>query len=154
MVEDVLMFVNMTVSVLMIGSVLLVYRQKLEWKEAKPIFMVTVPMYRIRGPLVFIGSRPASGSQNETENLQISSPYFNQADLTGKKAPDGRPILKPPSYELLVQYTRTTQGRVLAKREGRIPIGHFGEWFTEEGEFMESIFRQRLVQGLQKLLGM
>lgn len=82
--------------------------------------------------------------------------------MTGKKTPDGRPVLKPPSYELLVQYTRTTQGRILAKREGRIPIGHFGkhdslmkgEWFTEEGEFMESIFRERLVQGLQKLLGM
>jgi len=81
---------------------------------------------------------------------------------TAKKSQDGRPILQPPTYELLVQYTRTSQGRTLAKREGRIPIGHFGaflpltkgEWFTEEGEFKESAFRERLVGGLQKLLGM
>lgn len=45
MVEDLLMVINITVSVLMIGSVIYVYRQKLEWKEAKPIFMVTVPLY-------------------------------------------------------------------------------------------------------------
>lgn len=100
--------------------------------------------------------------QNETENLRVSSPYFNSAVSTGKKTQDGRPILKPPTYELLVQYTRTTQGRTLARREGRIPIGNFGaflsltkgEWFTEEGEFKEPIFRERLVEGLQKLLGM
>jgi len=43
--DDVMMAVNLVVSVLMIGSVLFAYRQKLEWKDAKPLFMMTVPMY-------------------------------------------------------------------------------------------------------------
>ncbi|SHO76592.1 Uncharacterized protein MSYG_0930 [Malassezia sympodialis ATCC 42132] len=164
-VDNAMMAVNFIVSVLMIGSVLFAYRQKLDWKDARPLFMVTVPIFAIfyvaffvvqhlRGPIVFLGSRQVSGNKNETENLRVSSPYFNSAVSTGKKTQDGRPILKPPTYELLVQYTRTTQGRTLARREGRIPIGNFGEWFTEEGEFKEPIFRERLVEGLQKLLGM
>lgn len=28
-----------------------------------------------------------------------------------------------------------------------------GEWFTEEGEFVEDIFEQRLLSGLQKAFG-
>ncbi|CCU99882.1 unnamed protein product [Malassezia sympodialis ATCC 42132] len=133
-VDNAMMAVNFIVSVLMIGSVLFAYRQKLDWKDARPLFMVTVPM--------------------------LTPSLWKQAVSTGKKTQDGRPILKPPTYELLVQYTRTTQGRTLARREGRIPIGNFGaflsltkgEWFTEEGEFKEPIFRERLVEGLQKLL--
>lgn len=44
-VDNMMMAVNFIVSVLMIGSVLFAYRQKLDWKDARPLFMVTVPMY-------------------------------------------------------------------------------------------------------------
>lgn len=152
-----MMALNLVVSVVMIGSVLLAYRQKLEWNDAKPLFMVTVPLYvtvpnftglpsftlfsllhSVYGALWFsLVHAPSLASRyvvvisckNENETLRILSPYHNKAVLTGKKAPNGRPILNPPTYEILVHYTRTAQGRTLAKREGRIPIGHFGTFF-------------------------
>lgn len=98
----------------------------------------------------------------ELERLCIQSPSVSHATVSDKKAVDGRTILVPPKYVLDVWYSReSSDGKcVLSKKHDRIVLGHLGtslphpgEWFTESGEFVESVFEQRLLTGLQRVLG-
>lgn len=43
---------------------------------------------------------------------------------------------------------------MLRRVEDRVTLGHLGEWFTGEGEFVEAVFEERLVGMLQKAWGL
>lgn len=78
-----------------------------------------------------------------------------------------RPVCVPPAYALSFDYTKTSSsGQSVKKSSGSgkdafsktavtkagkqeaqtnaISLGHLGEWFTEEGEFRQDIFEERL----------
>lgn len=94
-------------------------------------------------------------TQVEVEHITIQSPAVGRATVADKKGPDGRPTLIPPQYALDVKYERTSNAgkNVLVKKNDRVVLGHFGEWFTEDGEFVEPIFQQRLYSSLQRIFG-
>lgn len=94
-------------------------------------------------------------TQVEVEHITIQSPAVGRATVADKKGPDGRPMLIPPQYALDVKYERTSNAgkNVLVKKNDRVVLGHFGEWFTEDGEFVESVFQQRLYSSLQRIFG-
>ncbi|KAI3623815.1 hypothetical protein GLX27_001945 [Malassezia furfur] len=165
-VDDVLMAVSLTGSVIMLGTVGYVYLKKVEWPIARQYYLVAVSTFAVlfalqsaikyfAGPLVFRGTRKMLSNRVEVEYLRIQSPAPGAPRVTNETAADGRPILVPPEYKLEVWYTRKSNGgkSVLATKHDYIVLGHFGEWFTETGEFVESVFEQRLLTSLQRVLG-
>ncbi len=125
---------------------------------------------------------PADSAEARTARLlpgtTVSSSSSNtDANAQSKKAE--RPVCIPPQYSLAISYTRTSGGSVVAKQSGSstssssssgsgasagqkkqskaerdaLPLGHFGEWFTAEGEFKEAIFEERLRGVIDKVIG-
>ncbi|KDN41856.1 hypothetical protein K437DRAFT_258079 [Tilletiaria anomala UBC 951] len=72
-------------------------------------------------------------------------------------AKTARPVCIPPVYALSFSYTQTSNGgKTLVKQSDSgnesIPLGHFGEWFTQNGDFREEIFEERLRGALAKIM--
>lgn len=67
--------------------------------------------------------------------------------------PNGKKIITPPVYSLKVDYTRTSNGgkSLIRRAQDTVKVGHFGEWFTEEGEFVEELFEERLIGALNEI---
>ncbi|PKI82311.1 hypothetical protein MVES_003788 [Malassezia vespertilionis] len=158
--------------VLVLVSVLYTYWYKISWEHSKQYLYAGIGAYvlcqgiqllvrRIFGVAIFMGSRTgkeivralARSPQNETEWVQIKASSVGPSTLPGKKAADGKPVLIPPTYAVDVKYTRSIGGRVLGSKDDHVVLGSFGEWFRQDGEFVESIFAERLRVGLQKVMG-
>jgi signal peptidase complex subunit 2 len=90
--------------------------------------------------------------QIETERLVIASPPLPKAQTSATPSADGKRWTTPPVYSLQINYTRkTNKGKSLLRQAKKsITLGHMGEWFTEEGEFVESIFEKKLIAGLEE----
>lgn len=92
----------------------------------------------------------------ETERLTIASPALPKPVTSPTPSADGKRWTTPPVYALTIDYTRKSNGGKSLLREARgkkVELGHMGEWFTEEGEFCEEVFEQRLIAGLEKAFG-
>ncbi|SJX66393.1 uncharacterized protein SRS1_16715 [Sporisorium reilianum f. sp. reilianum] len=163
---DLRLALGFTASAIMIGTSIWAYFVEKEWKRNKQACAIAVVVYTIlsamqmidsylQGNTIFTGSRKTLSNRIETEHLTISSPPLPKAVKKAAKAADGKPILTPPAYTLQFTYTRkSSKGQSLvAKKSESLTLGHLGEWFTEEGEFVESIFEQRLLSGLEKAFG-
>lgn len=95
-------------------------------------------------------------SQIETEKLLLSSPPLPKPVTSTTPSPkDGKKHTTPPIYSLEIDYSRKSNGGKSSIHEykGKVELGHLGEWFTEEGEFIESIFEERLMKSLEKAMG-
>lgn len=79
-----------------------------------------------------------------------------KATTAAQPAADGKRWTTPPVYALTIDYTRKSNGGKSLLRETtgkKVDLGHMGEWFTEEGEFCEDVFEQRLITSLDKAFG-
>ncbi|EST07381.1 Signal peptidase complex subunit 2 [Kalmanozyma brasiliensis GHG001] len=163
---DLRLILGFTASAIMIGTSLWAYFVEKEWKRNKQACGIAVVVYIIlsgiqladsylQGNNIFIGTRKTVSNRIESEHLTIASPSLPKAVKKGSKTSDGKPILTPPAYTLKFDYTRkSNKGKsLLARKSGSLPLGHLGEWFTEEGEFVEHVFEQRLISGLEKAFG-
>ncbi|KAJ1024116.1 hypothetical protein NDA16_002955 [Ustilago loliicola] len=163
---DLRLVLGFTASAIMIGTSIWAYFVEKEWSRNKQPCAIAVVIYVIlsaiqmgdsylQGNTIFTGTRKMLSNRIETEQLIISSPSLPKATKKNTKAPNGKSILTPPAYTLHFDYTRkTNKGKsLLSKKSDSLPLGHLGEWFTEEGEFVEDIFEQRLLSGLQKAFG-
>ncbi|CDU24336.1 uncharacterized protein SPSC_03407 [Sporisorium scitamineum] len=163
---DLRLALGFTASAIMIGTSIWAYFVEKEWKRNKQACAIAVVVYTIlsgismidsylQGNAIFTGTRKTLSNRIETEHLVISSPPLPKAAKKDAKAANGKPILTPPAYTLQIIYTRkSNKGKsLLANKSESLPLGHLGEWFTEEGEFVEPIFEQRLLSGLQKAFG-
>ncbi|TKY87556.1 hypothetical protein EX895_003570 [Sporisorium graminicola] len=163
---DLRLVLGFTASAIMIGTSIWAYFVEKEWKRNKQACAIAVVVYTIlsgiqlldsylQGNTIFTGSRRTLSNRIEAEHLTISSPPLPKAAKKDITAANGKPILTPPAYTLQFVYTRkSNKGKsLLARKSESLPLGHLGEWFTEEGEFVESIFEQRLLSGLQKAFG-
>lgn len=85
----------------------------------------------------------------------IASPPLPKAQTSPTPAADGRRWTTPPVYSLAIDYTRKTNGgkSLLRQAKKTIALGHMGQWFTEEGEFVESEFEKKLIGGLEESFG-
>lgn len=112
--------------------------------------MQTIDAY-IQGNRIFIGKRKTLSNRIETEHLTISSPPLPKAIATTSS--DGKKTLTPPAYSLEVDYTRTSNGgkSLIRRAKETVQLGDFGQWFTEEGEFVQELFEQRLIGVLQEV---
>ena len=84
--------------------------------------------------------------------MVIASPPLPKAQTAATPAADGKRWTTPPVYSLDIDYTRKTNGgkSLLRQAKKKIALGHMGEWFTEQGEFVESVFEKRLISGLEE----
>lgn len=84
--------------------------------------------------------------------MVIASPPIPKAQTSPTPAADGKRWTTPPVYSLDIDYTRKTNNGKSLLRQARksIVLGHMGEWFTREGEFVESIFEKKLIAGLEE----
>lgn len=94
-------------------------------------------------------------SRIETEVLIISSPSLPKPTISATiSASDGSSSSKivPPVYTLGIEYSRRSNAgkSLLGRVQEKITLGHLGEWFTEEGEFVEAIFEEKLLNGLSR----
>jgi signal peptidase complex subunit 2 len=111
---------------------------------------------------------PADSVEAKTLRLLPGTSLSSSAEKSSTGVP--RPVCIPPQYSLAFSYTSTTSdGKRLVKESGSgtgpmngkkrttaddaIPLGHFGEWFTEEGEFRQDVFEERLRGALNKVIG-
>lgn len=128
-----------------------------------------------QGDRIFTGKRKMLSKRIETEVLTISSPSLPKP--TVEKTSEGQKWIVPPRYSLQVEYTRRSNGgkSLLRRVKQSLDMGHLGmsygrreldredtsltlhprvdcsgEWFTEEGEFVEAIFERKLISGLEK----
>lgn len=109
-----------------------------------------------QGHTVFVGRRKMLSKRIETERLVIASPPLPKPVTAAKATADGKRWTTPPVYSLTIDYTRKSNGGKSLLREARgkkVELGHMGEWFTEEGEFCEDVFEQRLISSLDKAFG-
>ncbi|SNX87779.1 uncharacterized protein MEPE_06490 [Melanopsichium pennsylvanicum] len=163
---DLRLVIGFTASAIMIGTSIWAYFVEKEWNRNKHACAVAVVAYIIlssiqmtdsylQGNNIFTGTRKMLSNRIETEHLIIASPPLPKATKKGAKASNSKPVLTPPAYTLHIKYTRkTNKGKsLLSKKDDSLPLGHLGEWFTEEGEFVQGIFEQRLLAGLQKAFG-
>lgn len=163
---DLRLVLGFTASAIMIGTSIWAYFVEKEWSHNKQACAIAVVAYIIlssiqyvdsylQGNTIFTGTRKMISNRIETEHLTIASPSLPKAVKKGAKAANGKEILTPPAYTLQFQYTRkSNKGKsLLGKKSESLPLGHLGEWFTEQGEFVEDIFEQRLLSGLQKAFG-
>ena len=106
----------------------------------------------LQGDRIFTGKRKMLSKRIETEVLIISSPSLPNPTIDPSSVSSSRKTIIPPIYTLQVEYTRRSNGgkSLLKKVQDKITLGHLGEWFTEEGEFVEAVFRQKLLNGLSK----
>lgn len=110
----------------------------------------------LQGDRIFVGKRKMLSNRIETEALIISSPSLPKATLSaGKDSATGRKWITPPVYTLEIEYARRSNGgkSLLRRSREKTALGHLGEWFTQDGEFIEPIFEKRLVEALQKAWG-
>ncbi|SPO30485.1 uncharacterized protein UTRI_06415 [Ustilago trichophora] len=163
---DLRLVLGYTASAIMICTSIWAYFIEKEWNRNKQACAIAVVAYIILSAIqmadsylqantIFTGTRKMLSNRIETEHLTIASPPLPKATKKGSKAPNGKPILTPPAYTLQFEYTRkSNKGKsLLGRKSDSLPLGHLGEWFTEEGEFVEDIFEQRLLSGLHKAFG-
>lgn len=166
LLDDALLFLQFAASITMLASVGYVYMKKVSWNDSKSIFLISVSIFfsayvlvtlanYIRGPIVFSGVRKTTEQPSELECILIKSPYMKGPTKSVERTKEGLSVLTPPSYELDVNYMRlgSDSRTVRAKRKGRIIVGHHGEWFTHEGEFLPNEFESRFLSSLQKHMG-
>ncbi|KAE8269230.1 hypothetical protein A4X09_0g3118 [Tilletia walkeri] len=165
-------------SLLMIGVGVWSYFVEKDWEVNKRPTAVAVAVYvvlsaiqtadaYVQGNRIFYGSRKSPTSPSgPLERLVLSSPplpkhklfpHSSTTSSTDKNpAPaattktKGKGMTVPPEYSLYAEYF--SPGSSVGKK-GKVTLGHFGEWITEEGEFVESIFEERLRSGLAKVVG-
>ncbi|WFD44806.1 hypothetical protein MPSI1_003477 [Malassezia psittaci] len=164
-VDDTLMGLSLLGSIVMLATTGYVYLQKVDWHIARQYYMVAISLFLILlliqslikyqvGAVVFQGSR-RDISSDVIESIKVIAMPAGPATESGQVASDKRPILLPPSYHLELNITRKSksQGKVLMQKRDHVVLGHFGEWFTESGEFVEPVFRQRLLTSVQRVCG-
>ncbi|GAC94290.1 hypothetical protein PHSY_001861 [Pseudozyma hubeiensis SY62] len=163
---DLRLVLGFAASAVMIGTSIWAYFVEKEWKNNKHACAIAVVVYTIlsgiqmadsylQGNNVFIGTRKAQSDRTPTEHLTIASPPLPKAIKKDTKTTDGKPILTPPAYSLDITYRRTStkDSSHAVQKSTPLPLGHLGEWFTQEGEFIERVFEQRLLSGLEKVFG-
>ncbi|PWY97948.1 hypothetical protein BCV70DRAFT_202434 [Testicularia cyperi] len=152
---------------IMIGTSAWAYFVEKEWKNNKKGCAIAVVVYVVlsaislidsymQGNNIFTGRRKMLSNRIETERLSISSPPLPKAvRQTRTDSTSGKTVLTPPTYTLEINYSRkSNQGQsLLGHKKTSLCLGHLGEWFTEEGEFVESVFQERLLTALQKVYG-
>ncbi|CAD6896406.1 unnamed protein product, partial [Tilletia laevis] len=98
-----------------------------------------------------------SSPSAQPEQLILTSPPLPKHKLVPASGTNKtRAFSIPPEYSLEVEYTRpagSTGNSSGQKKNGKVTVGHFGEWVTQEGEFVESVFEEKLRAGLAKVLG-
>ncbi|KAK0536775.1 hypothetical protein OC842_001874, partial [Tilletia horrida] len=88
------------------------------------------------------------------EQLILTSPPLARHKLVQKAEGGRKGSAVPPEYVLEVEYSSGGAGAAGAgTKKGKAVLGHFAEWVTEEGEFVERIFAERLHSSLAKILG-
>ncbi|UZJ55393.1 hypothetical protein CBS101457_004713 [Exobasidium rhododendri] len=150
-------------SAIMIGTSAWAYLVEKEWEKNKYPCGVAVVIYLTlsgiqfmdsyrQGHTIFVGKRKMLAKRIETERLLIASPPLPKAQTSATPSKDGKRWTTPPLYSLDIEYTRKTNGgkSLLRQTKKSITLGHLGEWFTEEGEFVESIFEKKLIAGLEE----
>ncbi|EPQ30556.1 uncharacterized protein PFL1_02081 [Pseudozyma flocculosa PF-1] len=163
---DLRLALGYTAAVVMIGTTLWAYFIEKEWENNKRACGFAVAVYAVlsavqavdsylQGNTIFVGKRRMLSKRIETENLKIVSPALGRSQETEYLSREGKPVLAPPNYSLKIDYTRKSNGgkSLLGSKKDTFVLGHLGEWFTEDGEFIESIFEERLISGLQKAFG-
>ncbi|PWN47945.1 hypothetical protein IE53DRAFT_389892 [Violaceomyces palustris] len=167
---DLRLVLGFTASAVMIGVCVWSYFVEKDWEKNKKPCGIAVVIYVVlsaiqtldsymQGSKIFEGKRKTVSKRIETERLSISSPSLPKAVIKppagGTLAKGEKPTLIPPAYTLKIDYTRKSNNgkSLLGKKKTSITLGHMGEWFTEEGEFIESIFEQRLISNLEKAFG-
>lgn len=110
----------------------------------------------LQGDRIFTGRRKLLSKRIETESLSIASPTLPKPTLSANTDSEGKRWIIPPTYTLDIEYARRSNGgkSLLRRVEERVTLGHLGEWFTEEGEFVEELFEKRLVGALQRAWGL
>ncbi|KAN0064970.1 hypothetical protein ACQY0O_002028 [Thecaphora frezii] len=163
---DLRLLLGFVASVIMIGTTLWAYFIEKEWEKNKFACGVAVATYTVlsaiqaidsywQGNTIFVGKRKMLSKRIETESLKIVSPALPRATKKPNATKDGKPVLEPPVYSVQIDYTRKSNGgkSLLGSKKDTLALGHMGEWFTEDGEFVEEIFEERLLSGLQKAFG-
>ncbi|PWN92712.1 hypothetical protein FA10DRAFT_263470 [Acaromyces ingoldii] len=163
---DLRLALGYTAAVVMIGTSVWSYFVEKEWEKNKWPCAVAVVIYIVlsgvqtadaymQGHTIFIGKRKMLAKRIETERLVIASPPLPKPVTAATPSADGKRWTTPPVYSLHVDYTRKSNGgkSLLREAKEKVELGHMGEWFTEEGEFVESIFQARLLAGLEKAFG-
>lgn len=89
-----------------------------------------------------------------TERLTISAVTLPAPTLLPAPQEGAKPVCVPPVYSLRVRYARTSNGgkTLLKQAEQPFTLGHLGEWFAADGEFLEHVFEQRLRGALAKMI--
>lgn len=99
-----------------------------------------------------------------TERLTVSAVDLPSPKLLPPPAPEKkglqdqnektRPVCIPPVYSLRMRYARTSNGgkTLLKQADQPLCLGHLGEWFASDGEFLEDVFEQRLRAALAKMV--
>ncbi|WFD00746.1 hypothetical protein MYAM1_003498 [Malassezia yamatoensis] len=165
-VDDTLMGLSLLGSIVMLATTGYVYLQKVDWQIARQYYVIAVSVFLILllvqsyikyqvGPMVFQGYRTDASSPDVKESIKVIAMPTGPATESGQVAKDNRPELLPPSYHLDLNFTRysLSQNKVLMQKRDHVVLGHFGEWFTESGEFVEPVFRQRLLTSVQRVRG-
>ncbi|PWN34129.1 uncharacterized protein FA14DRAFT_173843 [Meira miltonrushii] len=154
-------------SAIMIGTSVWSYFIEKEWQKNKHACGIAVVIYAVlmiiagidsyyTASTIFVGKRKMLAKRIETERLTIASPALPKPITAKTASADGKKWTTPPVYTLTIDYTRKSNGGKSLLREAKnkkVELGHLGEWFTEEGEFCEDIFEQRLISGLEKAFG-
>ncbi|PWN24266.1 hypothetical protein BCV69DRAFT_280156 [Microstroma glucosiphilum] len=158
---DLRLALGFSASFIVIGACLWAYFVEKDWQKNKGWTGVAVASYVVlsalqaldaylQGDRIFTGKRKMLSKRIETEVLTIASPSLPKP--TVEKTSEGQKWIVPPRYSLQVEYTRRSNGgkSLLRRVKQSVDMGHFGEWFTEEGEFVEAIFEQKLISGLER----
>ncbi|GAC76261.1 hypothetical protein PANT_20d00026 [Moesziomyces antarcticus T-34] len=163
---DLRLALGFTASAVMIGTSIWSYFVEKEWSRNKYACGVAVVVYAVlsalqmldsymQGNTIFTGTRKMLSNRIETERIVLESPPLPKATKKAAPSPDAKPLLTPPAYTLHLHYTRkSNKGKsLLGSKNTSLPLGHLGEWFTQEGEFVEAIFEHRLLSALLKAIG-
>ncbi|KAL9938428.1 hypothetical protein V8E36_003051 [Tilletia maclaganii] len=161
---DLRLVLGYTASLLMIAVGVWSYFIEKEWSVNKGPTAVAVAVYLVlsaiqtadayvQGNRIFYGSRKSANS-SQVEKLILTSPQLPRHKTIKRTPSTPQPATIPPEYTLEAEYfAPTSASQQQQPKKGKVALGHFGEWITQEGEFLESVFEERLRAGLAKLLG-
>ncbi|KAK0557365.1 hypothetical protein OC846_000584 [Tilletia horrida] len=158
---DLRLVLGYTASILMIAVGVWSYFIEKEWSVNKGPTAIAVAIYLVlasiqtgdaymQGNRIFYGSRK-NVTSGKTERLVLSSSPLARHKLvpkSGSASIKGNSV--PPEYVLDAEYSVSGKGQ---PKKGKVSLGTFADFVTEEGEFVESIFEERLRSGLAKLVG-
>ncbi|PWN44346.1 hypothetical protein IE81DRAFT_321503 [Ceraceosorus guamensis] len=163
---DIRLVLGFIASIEMIGVSAWAWKIVPEWNENKGLTAVAVAVYMVlsgiqtalaylEGDTIFRGAQSSSDASSSAtsssqKKLRISSGALPKAQ-TDKEASkeDGRKWTTPPVYELELEWSGA---KVRKSGKEKINLGHMGEWFTQEGEFVEDIFSKKLLAAIDSVL--